>query len=128
MTWYSKGMFVKNVKQSKMDAYNKKTINDFLNESLVIHWWNFRTKTLDFKGTVKEYLIVHKIKYKVKPVKQEFFETLKFTCEFDCGNLQVKFTSTNMEDMVRMVINIKLSYMGDKSCYELNNRRRTINF
>ena len=34
-----------------------------LKEKIIIHWWNFGKKTLDFKGTVKEYLNKNKLKY-----------------------------------------------------------------
>ena len=37
-----------------MNTYNKQEVERILNDNLLIHWWNFGTKTLCFKGTVKE--------------------------------------------------------------------------
>ena len=39
-----------------MTNYNKQKIEDFKKQNLIIYWWNFGSKTLDFKGTVSEYL------------------------------------------------------------------------
>lgn len=34
-----------------------------LKEKIIIHWWNFGKKSLDFNGTVQEYLEKTKLKY-----------------------------------------------------------------
>ena len=40
------------MEKSFIRAENEK----ILKENIIIHWWNFGKKTLDFKGTAKEYL------------------------------------------------------------------------
>ena len=111
-----------------METYNKEKIKEILNSELTIHWWNFGTKTLSFKGSVKDYLIKEKVKYSIKTEKNEWCEGLKITINYNCGNLNnLRFTTNNLEDAVRMVINIKLSYMGDKSTFIFLDRARTIN-
>ena len=102
-----------------------------LKENIIIHWWNFGKKTLDFKGTVKEYLDKNKVKLTVKYYQDEEhnFERCLIKVKFSCGNLtEINFVCHNLEDAVRMIININLSYMGDKAKFEFLGRTRTINF
>ena len=112
-----------------MNTYNKQEVERILNDNLLIHWWNFGTKTLCFKGTVKEYLTKHQIEYKVKIRTDTTYELLQFTFKFSIGSMQeISYKVNSLEDGVRMALNIKLSYLGDKSKYTFNNRTRTINF
>ena len=111
-----------------MTKYNKEQLNKYLNSNLLIHWWNFGSKTLCFKGSVKEYLEREKITYKVTLRKDTNFEQLFFKVKFSVGSMNYNFTCYSIDDVVRMSINIRLSYLGDKANYTLNNRTRTINF
>ena len=112
-----------------MEAYNKNEIDQVLNSNLVIHWWNFGKKTLSFNGTVKEYLNQNKVKYSINSEKTEFGEQLTFKVKFNIGSLQnITFQTNRIDDVVRMFLNIQLSYLGDKSQYTYNSRTRTINF
>ena len=102
-----------------------------LKENIIIHWWNFGKKTLDFKGTVKEYLNKNKVKLTVKYYQDEEhnFERCLISAKFKCGQFQeVKFVCHSLEDTIRMIINFNLSYMGDKAKFEFLGRKRTINF
>ena len=102
-----------------------------LKENITIHWWNFGKKTLDFNGTVQEYLNKNKVKLTVKYYQDEEhnFERCLIKVKFSCGNLtEINFVCHNLEDAVRMIINFKLSYMGDKAKFEFLGRTRTINF
>lgn len=113
-----------------MNTYNKDQRQRTMNTYLVIHWFNCGKKTLDFKGTAKEYLQREQIKYTVTPIlhKDLNIETLKIRCKFSCGSLNIDFTTNTFEDMVRMCINIRLSYMGDKATFSFYGRTRTINY
>lgn len=111
-----------------MNAYNKDEKERTMNAELVIHWFNFGKKTLDFRGTAKEYLEREKIKYTVTQREDMGIELLKIRCKFICGNLNMDFTTSNFEDMIRMCINIRLSYMGDRAAFTFLNRTRTINY
>ena len=102
-----------------------------LKENIIIHWWNFGKKTLDFKGTVKEYLNKNKVEIKIKYYQDEEhnFERNIITAKFTCGQFQkVKFVCHSLEDVVRMIVNFNLAYMGDKAQFEFSGRKRTINF
>ena len=102
-----------------------------LKEKIIIHWWNFGKKTLGFNGTVQEYLEKNKVKISIRYYQDEEhnFERCLITVKFSCGNLtNIKFVCHNLEDAVRMIININLSYMGDKAKFEFLQRNRTINF
>ena len=102
-----------------------------LKEKIIIHWWNFGTKTLDFNGTVQEYLEKNKVKISIKYYQDEDhdFERSIISAKFMCGQFQeVKFVCHSLEETIRMIINFKLSYMGDKAKFEFLGRIRTINF
>lgn len=109
-----------------------KTENErLLNSILIIHWWNFGKKTSDFKGKAKEFLEEHKVNYKIEYYQDtnHNFERCFITCNYSLGHLQeVILKVDNMEDFIRMIVNIQLSYLGDKSIFKFNNRTRTINF
>ena len=113
-----------------MNQYNKDQRKITLNQDLVIHWFNFRKKTLDFKGTAKEYLQRENIKYTVTELEDKDLniERLKIKCKFSLGSLNIDFTTNTFEDMVRMCINIRLSYLGDKAIFTFYGRTRTINY
>ena len=102
-----------------------------LKENIIIHWWNLGKKTLDFKGTVKEYLNKNKVKLTVKYYQDEEhnFERCLISAKFKCGQFQeVKFICHSLEDTIRMLINFNLAYMGDKAQFEFLGRKRTIYF
>ena len=102
-----------------------------LKEDITIHWLNFGKKTLDFNGTVQEYLNKNKVKISIKYYQDEdhYFERSIISAKFKCGQFQeVKFVCHSLEDTVRMIINFNLAYMGDKAKFEFLGRNRTINF
>ena len=102
-----------------------------LKENITIHWWNFGKKTLNFNGTVQEYLNKNEVKLTVKYYQDEEhnFERCIATAKFPCGQFQeVKFVCHSLEDTIRMIINFNLSYIGDKAKFEFLGRIRTINF
>jgi len=114
-----------------MDDYNKKMVDDLFKSTLVIHWWNHRSKTLYYNGTVKEYFTQHKIICKITSIDNGngSIESLKIKIKFYFGSLNdIQFTTNNLEDAIRMVVNIQLSYLCDKAQFSFNNRTRTINF
>ena len=115
------------MKKSFVRTENEK----ILNEKIIIHWWNFGKKTLDFNGTVQEYLEKNKVKISIRYYQDEEynFERNIISAKFKCGQFQeVKFVCHSLEDVVRMVINFNLAYMGDKAQFEFSGRKRTINF
>ena len=115
------------MKKSFVRTENKK----ILKEKIIIHWWNFGKKTLDFNGTVQEYFEKNKVKISIRYYQDEEynFERNIISAKFTCGQFQeVKFVCHSLEDVVRMVINFNLAYMGDKAQFEFSGRKRTINF
>ena len=113
-----------------MNDYNKEKIKDFKNLHLTTWWWNFGKKTKDFEGTILDYFTQHEVKYSIKTIKQNNndFESLKFKCSFEIGSLSFKFEGYDLENLARMVLNIRLSYMGDKAKYILGNKEWSNNF
>ena len=112
-------------------SFIRKKKKKILKENIIIHWWKFGKKTLDFKGTVKEYLNKNKVEIQIKYYQDEEhnFERNIITAKFKCGQFQeIKFKCHSLEDTVRMIINFNLAYMGDKAQFEFSGRKRTINF
>ena len=112
-------------------TFLKEQNKNLLNEYLVIHWWNFGKKTLDFNGTIQEYLDKNKVKLSIKYYqdKEHNFERNIISAKFTCGQFQeIKFKCHSLEDTVRMIINFNLCYMGDRAQFEFLGRKRTINF
>ena len=104
---------------------------NILKKNIIIHWWNFGKKTLDFNGTVKEYFEKNKVKLYIKYYQDEDhnFEKCMVTAKFLYGQFQeVKFICHSLEDTIRMIINFNLAYLGDKAQFEFSGRKRTINF
>ena len=114
------------MKKSFIRTYNKNT----LKKNLIIYWWNFGKKTLDFNGTVQEYLEKNKVKISIKYYQEDHnFERCMVTAKFFCGQFQeIKFKCHSVEDIVRMIINFNLAYIGDKAQFEFLGRKKTINF
>ena len=79
-------------------------------------------KSLDFNGTVREYLDKNKVKISIKYYQDEDhdFERSIISAKFKCGQFQeVKFVCHSLEDTIRMIINFNLSYMGDRAKFEI---------
>ena len=112
----------------KMQEYTKQKIESFKTTNLTTWWWNFGKKTKDFEGTILEYFEKHKVTYQITIIKDEDLERIKFECSFNIGSLSFKFEGCDLEDMARMVLNIHLSYMGDKAKYILGNKEWSNNF
>ena len=102
-----------------------------LKKNVIIHWWNFGKKTLDFNGTIQEYLDKNKVKLSIKYYQDEDhnFERSIISAKFQYGQFQeIKFKCHSLEDVIRMIINFNLAYLGDKAQFEFLGRKRTINF
>jgi hypothetical protein len=112
-----------------MEPYNKREIERILKSNLLIHWWNMGSKTLQYNGNVKDYLKELNVKYTIKATKTEYCEVLTIKVKFSIGSLKdVSFTSGSFEDIVRMVVNVQLTYLGDKSRYTLLGRTRNFTY
>jgi len=112
-----------------MKNYKKQQTEDILNSNILIYWWNFRSKTLDFNGNVKDYLKRENIKISIRQIKDSEFGSQIIKVKFSVGSLNnISFQSGSLEDIIRMVINTRLTYLGDKSQFTFRGRTRTINF
>ena len=113
------------MEKSFIRAENEK----ILKENIIIHWWNFGKKTLDFNGIIQEYLNKNKVKITIKYFQDEDhnFERNIISAKFQRGQFQeIKFVGHSLEDTVRMIINFNLAYIGDKAQFEFIFRVRMI--
>jgi len=91
------------------------------NEEITIYWWNMGTKTLDFAGTINDYLINKNITY--KKIKHGF----KF--KISLSGCVVNFQSLNSFDNASVdAIKIFLLLLGDKSLFRVSGRQYKINY
>ena len=108
----------------------KKELNQYLETYCELHWWNFRKKTLDFKGSISELLKSKKISYKC--IKTEREGVFKITFKNDYGIIfSQKKTLSEFPFLAKQFIQMELVRMGDKSQLYVQNTFRptvTINF
>ncbi len=114
---------MKNLKEYQIKEINR--INDC---NLLIHWWNGGKKTLDFKGTVKEYLRANKIPIKLQNVVNGNSEMLVVKVKNNIGRININFTINDYEQAVKQIIFQRLSYLGDKAKFSFNGREYSNNF
>ncbi len=97
------------------------TINEALQQPITIHWWNFGSKTLDYKGTYEGYLnkrnitfteITHPFNNETKGLRFKI-STSSTTCTYD--NYDYDYERCFFE-----AIKIFLSMMGDRSMISTN--------
>lgn len=95
---------------------------DILELQVVIHWWNFGKKTLDFKGTLKECLESKEIRYK-KDEKAYIFT-------YSLGNSKITYKTTGgFVQAAKDILCFQLIQLGDKAQLGIQNHGiRTINF
>lgn len=95
-----------------------------------LHWWNMGSKTLSFKGTLKDLLKEQKITFSKTKTEREGIYTFKFKSAY---NITFKTTGTvqDFRHVAKQVIQMELVRMGDKSqlCVEGSWRPTvTVNF
>jgi hypothetical protein len=96
-------------------------INQFLNLEIKIYWWNFGSKTLDFKGTLKDYLQKRNIKYrKTKEGNYKF--------KFTIGRTKVESIESNFDSGAFTAIKLYLTATGDKTTIEMAGRKQKLNW
>jgi hypothetical protein len=96
-----------------------------LNETITIYWWNFRKKTLDFKGSYKDFFKKKGFKLSQKTQDGIVFYTLRMPC--GCSNITFKTVSTE-QDFLDTAIKLFLTYLGDKAVFETKYRTYRINW
>lgn len=101
-----------------------------LETPITIYWWNFGKKTLDFQGTLKDYLKRKGIKvtYKKYPLYPEMYT---YTFRYDIGGGMVyKYRGNYFGFLgaVKDVICFGLVYMGDKAQVEFDIYKKKINW
>jgi hypothetical protein len=96
-------------------------INQFLKQGITIYWWNCGNKTLDFKGSLKDYLEKRNIKY---TTTKEGNYKFKFTV----GRTKVESVESNFDSGAFTVIKLYLTAMGDKTIIEMGGRKQKLNW
>ena len=96
-------------------------INQFLKQGITIYWWNFGSKTLDFKGNLKDYLQKRNIKYrKTKEGNYKF--------KFTIGRTKVESIQSDFDGGAFTVIKLFLTALGDKTSIEMGGRKQKLNW
>lgn len=97
-----------------------------LQKHISIYWWNFGTRTLDFKGTYEEFFKQKGIKIsKIKKFNGDKINGLRFKVPVGSCRITIDVLySSWFIDNFDKVIQIFLSYLGDKA--KLNGFSREI--
>ena len=87
-------------------------------KEISIHWWNMGTKTLDFKGTYKDYL--EKKDIKVGTIKHPFAKDTKgykFTIPLSSCTVKLEIFGSDYAANCDEAIKVFLTLLGDKSIF-----------
>ena len=99
------------------------------NTPITIYWWNLGHKTLDYKGTIKGYLIKRDIR--VHPIKNPYDDTNKgyrFKIGTSSSYAILEGFNRSYDDLAIDAIKIWFMLMGDKAKIETGNRSYNINW
>ena len=90
-------------------------MKDKLNKHIEIYWWNMGTKTLDFKGTVKDCLKDKNITFQRRK-RKDYPDLYEYHFKINVGSCNIKLKSTqDFETIVKNVLVMYLTYLGDRS-------------
>jgi hypothetical protein len=85
------------------------------NTQITIYWWNHGRKTLDFKGTYKEWMVKNSIV--IKPIRTDkFVNGLETKFNYGSMTMKLKYVSGYM-DGLNYVIKVCLTFLGDKALF-----------
>ena len=99
----------------------------------IIHWWNFRKKTLDIHDTLENVVKAKKIditKSRHPDHSSLFIYTLKFNIGSDKVVIKRQGNEMSLVDIIVNALTYTLVYLGDKSQIETNgifSRYKSIN-
>mgnify|MGYP001605016258 CR=1 FL=1 len=95
-------------------------------KEIKIYWWNFRNKTLDFKGSYKDFLLKRGIK--VRKIHHKESKGYRFKISF--GSTIICFNTFGGDYLANLdtVIKLFLVYLGDKTKFEAYNRTYLLNW
>ena len=85
------------------------------NKQIIIYWWNFGRKTLDFKGTYKEYLKNKDIDIKEIDKVDKHYYRISFSC--GSSNFIIQMYGHNPKDVFDVAIKTFLQYLGDRHLF-----------
>lgn len=85
-----------------------------LNTYCTLHWWNFGSKTLQFKGTLQEFLKEQKVTFKISKKKDSDFQfnfnfTNPYGITFKVVGMQQEFPH-----YAKQFLQMEMVRMGDK--------------
>lgn len=87
-------------------------------KNIRIHWWNLGNKTLDFNGTVKDYL--KKKDIKITRISNRFDKTIKgyrFKIPLSSCCVTLDIFRPDYVECVNEAIKVFLTLLGDKTKY-----------
>lgn len=98
------------------------------NKEISVHWWNFGSKTLDFKGTYKEYLIKRDIKVNSIKNKYSGSKGYRFKIPLSSCSATLDIFRTDYSECCDEAIKIFLTLLGDKTLFDTERRTYKLNW
>ena len=93
-----------------------------LQKEIIIHWWNYGKKTLDFKGSLEDCLKSKKITYESKE------NTSGYIFKINVSNGVTFDTHSDFETSAFIALKMYLVYLGDKAQIKAFGRDQKINW
>ncbi len=91
-----------------------RTIKKELETYTELHWWNMGKKTISHKGTLKELLSNHGIKFTKRKTETEGIYTFNFKSNYNI-NFKINGTIGDFTHYAKQMVQMELVRMGDKS-------------
>ena len=104
-----------------------KILKNELDSYCELHWWNMGTKTLSFKGELRELLKTQKITFTARKAKIEDIYIFSFKTAYGIS-FKVSGTVSDFRHYAKQAVQMELVRMGDKSqLYVAGSWRPTVN-
>ena len=98
-------------------------------KNILIHWWNFDKKTLDFNGPIKDYLEKKDIKVsRISHKEHKEIKGYRFKIPVSSSHVTLDTFDQDYIYCVDKAIIIFLTMLGDKTRYSAHNRDYKINW
>jgi len=101
-------------------------LKEALKKPIIIYWWNFGTKTLDFKGSYEDYLNKREIKIKEINLKDKHYCNISFRC--GSANFKIQIYGNDFISVLDEAIKSFLVYLGDKTLFKSYRRQYKLNW
>ncbi len=97
-------------------------------EKIIVYWWNCGKKTLDFKGSYKDYLLKRDITVEnITHPTQKDIKGWRFTVSISSVTAILNIYGSDYTEACNDIIKVFLAIMGDRAKFIIPSRNREFN-